>query len=465
MLNVRILWIIGLIGTSFLGGCSDYLERRSQDEVIVESVSDFSELLLGAGYVSTVQYEMLYYMDDDVEVYLDTWSEETFAAQENFGVFTWQPNMWELEYVPNDAYTDSYMRLMGVNAVLDGIDEAIGNVEERDQVKAEALALRGYYYLMLVNLYGEPYNYNKEALGVPIKLTADIEENGLSRNTVEDVYAQIVSDLQESLSLFERYPKRRGNYRINMPSANILLSRAYLYMEQWDSVIVTATKAIEHSEGLTDYTRITESPFFMPSYDNSEVEWIYGIVAQINYFGPSADLLALYDPADRRPGMWFDLNNSALMLLKKDYDWISGSMTPINTLRISEAYLNRAEAYARRGMLTEALADLNELKRHRIDGYEDESIADQSALLQEILDERRRELCFDELRWFDLRRYGMPSITHRYRYRTSDPWMVYTLRENDPMYTLPFPNDVLQNNVLLEQNPSANEPVRAGVEE
>lgn len=445
--------------------CSDYLERQSQDEVIVETVSDFSELLLGAGYVSSVQYDILYYVDDDVEIYLDTWNDETFAAQENFGVFTWQPNMWELEYAPSDCYSDSYARIMGVNAVLDGIDDAMGDREERDQVKAEALALRGYYYFMLVNLYGQPYYYDKTSLGVPIKLTADIEENGMRRNTVEEVYEQIIADLREASALFEQYPKRRGNYRINMPSANILLSRTYLHMEQWDSVIVAATKAIDNSEGLTDYTQVTTTPFFMPLYENSEVEWIYGITSQISYFGPSASLLALYDPADCRPGLWFDLYNNALPLLKKDYDWISGSFTPTNTLRISEAYLNRAEAYVQTGRIAEALADLNELKRHRITNYSEETITDQAALLQEIRNERRRELCFDELRWFDLRRYGMPSITHRYRYRTSDPWMVYTLREEDPMYTLPIPNEALQNNVLLEQNSSANEPIRSGVEE
>ena len=463
MMKSKVLSVIALAVMLLSGGCSDYLERKSQDEVIVTSVSDFSELLLGAGYVSSLTYEMLYFLDDDMELIWDSWSDEIYAAQESFGTFTWQPNLWELEYMPTDNYTDTYTRIMGVNAVLDGIDEAIGDTEEREQVKAEAFALRGYYYFMLVNLYGEPYNHDKTSLGVPIKLTANIEENGMRRNTVEEVYGQIVSDLRESIALFGQYPDRRGNYRINLASAQILLSRTYLHMEVWDSVVMAATRAIEHSEGLTDYTEKT-TPFFMPLYDNSEVEWIYGITTTISYFGPSADLLALYDPADCRPMLWFDMYSSN-HLLKKDYDWMSGAFTPTNTLRISEAYLNRAEAYAQLGRTAEAMADLNKLKRHRITGYVDETITDAEALLQEIRDERRRELCFDELRWFDLRRYGMPSITHRWRYRVSDPWMVYTLREGDPMYTLPIPNTALENNVLLQQNTSAGEPVRSGVEE
>ena len=100
-----------------------------------------------------------------------------------------------------EAYQFTYMKLKGVNATLDGIDDATGAQEEKDQVKAEACALRGYYYHMLVNLFGEPYNYNKKTPGVPLKLTADLMENGIERNSVEEVYKQIIKDLKASAEL------------------------------------------------------------------------------------------------------------------------------------------------------------------------------------------------------------------------------------------------------------------------
>ncbi|MEY8593916.1 RagB/SusD family nutrient uptake outer membrane protein [Butyricimonas hominis] len=464
----RILQIMSLIGVLIPMGCSDFLEKKSQDEVIVTTVSDFDEFLLGSGYVTYVQYTNLYFLDDDIEYYESEYYDELSDVMASYGFQSWQPDMWESEEVIRtnwETYTSTYSRIMGVNAVLDGIDKARGEIEARDQVKAEALALRGYYYFMLVSTFGEPYNYNKKALGVPLKLSADIDENGMPRNTVEEVYMQIVEDLRESSALFEKYPKRRGNYRINLPTVNILLSRVYLHMERWDSVIVAANKAIQYSEGLTDYTKFSGSNFFMCSYDHSEVEWIYGVGVNIQFFGPSADLLSRYDKNDCRPGMWFDMGEySTNRLLKKDYDWMSGSATPVNTVRISEAYLNRAEAYVQKGMTGEALADLNEVRCNRITGYTNiENVP--ANLLEEVRLERRLELCFDEQRWFDLRRYGMPSITHRYRYRKSDPWVIYTLREKDPLYTLPLPNEAIRNNVRLEQNASAYEPKRSGVEE
>ena len=72
-----------------------------------------------------------------------------------------------------------------------------------------------------------------------------------------------------------------------------------------------------------------------------------------------------------------------------------------------------------------------------------------------LTEERRKELCYEGQRWFDLRRYGMPSIQHKWEGK------VYTLTKNDPSYVLPIPTEVLQRNLLLEQNPFG--PERTGV--
>ena len=75
--------------------------------------------------------------------------------------------------------------------------------------------------------------------------------------------------------------------------------------------------------------------------------------------------------------------------------------------------------------------------------------------LPQLTEERRKELCYEGQRWFDLRRYGMPSIQHKWEGK------IYTLTKNDPSYVLPIPPNVLQRNLLLEQNPFG--PERVGV--
>ena len=451
------LTILSFVGLLVTGACSDFLEEKSQDEVIPSTATDYSEILLA--YSNPGGYNMLSVLDDDIEINdLQYNDNENSIVKQHGGVFTWQPDMWEWENGIKDSYESTYTQIMGVNAVLDGVDDVEGSVEEKEVVKAQALGLRAYYYFMLVNLYGEPYNYNKKALGVPLKLTAGLVENGIARNTVEEVYAQILKDLKVALGLFEKYPKQRGNYQMNITSAYILLSRIYLYMEQWENVIQEADKAIKTAEGLTDYTAFAPgAKFYMTTYDHSEVEWLWGYNLIIKPFAPSEDLLVRYDDKDMRLALWFSTDR--LVILKKNVE----SYAPTNTIRISEAYLNRAEAYAQLEKLTEGLSDLNELRRHRILDYQDISLQDSKRLLEEVRLERRLEFCFDWHRWFDLRRYGMPSISHDYKSKAGMPWVRYTLREKDPLYTLPISTVMMKNNNKLVQNASADEQERIGV--
>ncbi|GHT60521.1 glycan metabolism protein RagB [Bacteroidia bacterium] len=467
MRNIILLSVVVM-----LCSCSDFLKESSQDEVIVKTVADYSELLLGSGYPQpavSIPYPVLYLVDDDVEI-----NEARVTATVNanitgrFGYFTWQPDMWERAGATlGKGYDQTYERIMGCNAVLDYIDEAIGGQEERDKTKAEALAVRAMLYFQLVNMFGEPYNENKAADGVVLKLTSGLEEGGMKRSSVADVYNQILSDLQNSEKLFLKYNATRGNYRINLSSVYILLSRIYLYMEQWDDAVNAATKAIKISKGLTDYTQLS-TPFYLTAYDLSEVEWLYGAGSPdlsngmpVSAFSPSSELISLYSINDMRLTFWFATDKKSVT--KKN----SASVRPTNTMRISEAYLNRAEAVVRGGSAgNQALSDLNELRRNRIKGYADLTITDNSRLLEEILLERRLELCFEMHRWFDLRRNGMPQIEHLYRdvIGAGNPWVKYTLKERDPLYTLPIPNLMIEHNLLLSQNASAYGPERAGTD-
>ena len=269
--------ITSLICMMLISACSGFLEEKSQDEVLVRTVQDYDELLLGYMHNSN-GYLMLYALDDDIginEAKLGTGTTENGVILDYSGCLTWQPNMWEQENKIDDGYQYTYDNIKGLNAVLDGIDEVHGSQQEKELIKAGALGMRGFCYYMLVNLFGEPYNYNKKALGVPLKLTAGLTENGIPRNTVEEVYTQILKDLNTSATLFEKYPKETANYKLNVTVVNILLSRVYLHMEQWEDVIRTANKAIETAKGLTDYTQISaDAKYYLPSYDLSEVEWV-----------------------------------------------------------------------------------------------------------------------------------------------------------------------------------------------
>lgn len=463
-------YIYVVVGLLTFASCSDFLSETSQDEVIVKDVNDFSELLLGSGYPSPTEklYTPLYLMDDDYMLNENAMGndEDYASALSAYPFHTWQPDMWQNANVDQsyygDMYAKTYEKIMGVNAVLDGIDEASGDAKSKDVVKAEALALRGYYYYMLVNIYGKPYNEDKSSLGVPLKLTANLETNGRARNTVEEVYLQILDDLTNAASIFAKYPITRGDFRINLPALDILLTRVFLQMEDWDAVINVATNAIENGNPLTNYLNLPQKYATISSYNYSEVEWLYGngySTCSLPGIRPSKELWAMFGDNDTRKKLWFTTSGTNVNLQKKK---LSSKRTPTNAIRMSEAWLARAEAHAMKGEIKNANADLNHLRENRYQNYSFVEYEDKETLLTEIRKERRLELCYDEVRWFDLRRYGMPSIQHQFKARKSASWVTYTLKEKDPLYTLPIPNVDIVENSNLEQNVSAYEPSRQG---
>lgn len=464
-----ISWIAPLL-LLIAGGCSDFLKEESQDEVIPKTTIDFRELLMGSGYYPNQEpAAFVYYLDDDVEFNME-YNNGSFVgsitANASFPAFTWQPtfvdrdgNGVEIAEDPSATpYARYYTWIKGCNAVLDHIDDAIGTQLERDQVKAEALALRALYYFKLVNLYGDPVSENPDGPAVPLKLHADIEETYTPRATVRDVYRQIVEDLAEAVRLMEPMPYITGDYHINLPAMQLLLSRVYLYLEDWKATIDAANEALEKGNPLWDMTQLTGT--YQLNYQHPEVVWRYGGRTQPeqSVYKPSNEFLATFDPQDMRFVHGFSLVNGGYYLVTK----LPGGAELGQVLRTSEALLNRAEARAHLGQIGDALTDLNTLRRHRIVGYTDLESSDPAVVLEAIRAERRKEFCYEGFRWFDLKRYGRPSIEHRYQHAPGEPALVYVLEEKDAMWTLPLPNTLLLRNPALEQNPSAFMGPRVG---
>lgn len=110
------------------------------------------------------------------------------------------------------------------------------------------------------------------------------------------------------------------------------------------------------------------------------------------------------------------------------------------------------------GSTQEATDAVNTLREYRFDpeDFEEETFDTQDELIEFVRDERRRELCFEGQRWFDLRRWGMPAITHKW-HSDENSTSTYRLEERDLMYTIPIPTEALEKNGKLKQNPLPEE--------
>ena len=132
-------------------------------------------------------------------------------------------------YYPARVWRYTYQMIVNVNTVIEMVGE--GQSTELDNLLGENYYLRGYLYFTLCNLFGRPYVQSPETnLGIPIKLTSNKDEYP-ERATVKEVYDQVIKDLEKGASLMT---STKSNIYASKEVAYAMLSRVYLYMENWE---------------------------------------------------------------------------------------------------------------------------------------------------------------------------------------------------------------------------------------
>ena len=497
-MNKNIVYLLGLL---FCVSCSEFLEPKSQNEYVPETATALNEMLLGNAYakpnVTNCLFALQAMLDDDVACSTLPYSVYSNAQGQipaYHALYSWQPDVFTmLKDYRNDSgspWAAYYDLILGCNAALDYIDDMVGTYEEIAIVKAQAYALRALYYFNLVNLFGEPYNHNKDALGVPLKLTSELSTDFPRRNTVGEVYDRIVKDLDEAERLYMSLPVEdqwKQDYRTNLPMVQLLKSRVFLHMERWEDAAEYAEKVItDWGFSLVDLNTLPmpteKDPYYnFISFDCSETIYLYGNITDAttyltlvtesedgtisrHQFCASDELLKGYVAGDLRKEKYIVTEKEdPTVYLPWGKVYISSTHVATNSsefgvaFRLSEAYLNLAEGAALSGDPETARDAINTLREKRFtpETYSPMPELTGDELVEYIRQERRLELCFEGFRWFDLRRYGMPSISRDWRLEGTFVAR-YTLEEDDPGYTLPIPENVLEMNSNLEQNVLAN---------
>ena len=304
----------------------------------------------------------------------------------------------------------------------------------RDRIKGEAYFLRGAYYFLLVNLYAKPYvkETANEDLGVPLKTSEMVVDGFFSRNTVAEVYEQIVSDLENSIQLLHD-KERTTHFHANEISARILLSRVFLYMGNWLQAEQQCNEAIRlgcplRNLNSMNLTAMGASKEYMNQSSCENIftmgtPTIQTLMSTRNQsfanFSVSDDLYNSYVVNEEIE----DLRRQCFFTKSRWYNYTTCSKSPLQSqmkldayetflIRSVEAYLNKAEAQAMMGNDGQARITLEEILKNRYKENKLPQISDLASkdLVDFIRAERRRELCFEGHRWFDLRRYAVSPL-------------------------------------------------------
>jgi len=453
--------IIATLVVIGLSSCSGFLEEYSQNLTYAKTAQDLNELLIGNGYMENTSSSVGYYatlwtmggsgepnfpwihlMDDDSEEFVaggpyDTSLDTPINILSGF--FHWQDHPFkQLDGAAIDDITwrRCYAHIAAVNAIIYKAEDLRGkdpNESLLNKVEGEAYFLRAGYYFLLVNIYGQPYAKATAAIdsGVPLKITETVEDKYFSRTPIGPVYDQIVSDLKTSVKLLDGI-QQPSIYRANQTAAYIMLSRVYLYMEKYDLAIEASNLALANGTysilDLNNYVAGTDftsksSPETVFSQGGYSINLIQVDDKTGNYFTNmthsykvSTELLSKFDSTDLRPNVFF--KPSTVNLVLQSAKQIVTSTTQVQNLisdnfliRIPEVYLNKAEAQAMLGQDNNAKETIQLLRAKRFKTTDLTPISETGAsLVNFVRDERRRELCFEGQRWFDLRRYAVNSI-------------------------------------------------------
>lgn len=430
-LHSSLFIILALTFTS----CDDFLDITPTGKVIPSTFDEYRALLgyeynnfTSDRYMTTIRTDEVRINSrtsyEDRDAYLDLWLWKDEDPSPTTTYFSWRT------YYHN-IYIANYI-LEHRGEIKNGSSDAIS------QLIGEAYMMRAYCHFLLVNLFAQPYTHCTPSTtrGVPIMLAADV--NAMPRSSsVEAVYQQVISDLDEAAKYMKQEKWEKGyNYRFNVASVSALRARTYLYMGEWQKAYEAAQVVINSFGDLEDLNSTTAK---LPN-DAESVENIVALEhfstnmsTVVNQVG--ADLISKYRTGDQRKKKYYDISSSIPTLLK------TGGYS---SFRSAEAYLTAAEALAQQGKTAEAIAQLLPLLNKRLNStalttaQELMTPMTQSELLQEIYDERFRELAFEGHRWYDLRRTTQPQLTRTYS------GVTYTLTPEK--YTMKFPPEAVEAN-------------------
>jgi hypothetical protein len=410
-------------------------------------------------------------------------------------------NLWysfNMAHVPGQLNT-TYFWFMGYKIILNA-NNIINTVEVTPETNARMRHLLGeaYYYRAMVHfdmarIFSFPPSHGLDNPGIVLR-TQPAEDDNKARATVGETYEQIMKDLRTAAGLMTTRGTSQTDFiRYGSKwSAMALLSRAHLYAENWDSAVYYADQVINEGP-FRLATRDEYLNSFHNSYQSKENIFIFYLAPEEDH--GEASIGSMYNAGASGSDGWGEIFPSEPFMQKlaafkndirnelidtvynedgsqKKYpstpylsyyvnkfsgqDGIVPLASPIY-LRLSEMYLNRAEAFAHLGQDQLALDDVNVIRERaglsgdelvRTDNLGDFGYAD---VLDAVLNERRFEFAYEGLRRDDLLRNkidldrSFPSAQNPSNTTDILPW-------NDPRQIYYIPQAEIFNNTACIQN-------------
>ncbi len=454
-----------------------FLEVVPKGSVIASTTDDYGRLLTNATLLNVTANPQVMLADDVIAIksFFDA------ATTREQRLFRWDDEVYEPEESAPELdglMTNIYL----YNKIINEVMSADGPETQKKNLRAEALTGRAWTLFHLINYYAKPYNPATAAKdpGFPLVNSADVTVTNFTRASVQEVYNQIVSDLQTAIP--DLPEKLTARLRMSRALGRALLGKVYVFMQQYDKALplfndaftdlsqsVLPVRLYNYNQtfatggaflpiaalgGPTLPTHATyEENFFSRQFSNTYAYFI-------NIFVMSPSVSILFKPSDLRLKFYTNKAYPSGAIPPNTYRRIGPLLTQVGFV-LPDLYLLRAECYARGGELTKATDDLLTLRKNRMPDTDAaipaDTAADKIKLVSFIMEERQREFAVQGYRWFDMRRLSVdPLLTglqFTHKLMAADGTLSATYALKTERFVLRFPPKVMVQNPGMNNNP------------
>jgi len=384
----------------------------------------------------------------------------------------------------NAIWANRYATINRVNRVL----RAMGNltftsqsdITEVNHIKGQLLALRALAHFDLFEYFTVDYQ-DENALSIINVDFVPSTSDAFERNTVGETIDFIKADLEEANTLLDpsnattsnpifinrdfvkamqiKLAINEGDFGTNtLTLANELLSDyplanqiqyVTMFLDADNTEVIFKLARVNGDNGvggLFYFNQVMASDGFLEMSNQllNELSELPGDIRRQVNLAPASTVVGVDDPANE--------------LLINKYPGGAGGLqvNDIKLIRASEIQLLKAEIQARNGMLTEAAQTVQDLRNIRTGASSASTpYASLNIALTDILDERRKEFCFEGKRFLDLKRIGsdIGLGVSRSPVDCASFNAPCELAVNDFRFTLAIPQAELDGNNAISQNP------------
>lgn len=488
MKNIKI-YLLGVLAMALSTSCLDKVPTHalltdeavtdisSANQAVIGIYADFKSPYLYSGNLTLlpdIQADMVYAVNGYTNTYGDVWR------------WNINPTNSDIEAV----YGTLYKVIGDCNFFFESVAKWENTIQDDDEyeqlqyLKGEVHFARALAYSELIKCFCKAYDpaTAKDELGVVLVSSYSNPEE-MKRSSLYDSYQFVLADLEKAAEMMEIEDDVDPNDIMNTPyftyyTVQALYARVYLYMQDWDNAVKAATEVIDSdyfilSDVNTIYTGAYSYYDYMWQYDQgTEIIWKVGFTPTsyggalgqvfLNYdtqtyrpdYVPGNDALNLYAAEDLRYNAFFGETQTGYahgltcpLLIKyhgnqeffNNYRIFHVSMPKV--FRLSEQYLIRAEANCRLNNFSDASDDISTLRKARYSSYGSATLTSEN-WLDEICDERLKELFMEGFRLHDLKRWGR-GFERKPQTQTVENGNSLKIEAGNPLFVWPIPQHEL----------------------